>query len=155
AAAAIRVGPCGNGTESRRMTLRKTAGAGTTPGDGCAVRRLWFAQGLRAVACLLVVVAHYFEAFLQSHQTTASLALFPPLTELPTPGFLRAFPWLATHGFPFGGVGVALFFLVSGFVIPFSLQKNSLGGFFVRRFFRLYPTLWVALLLILGILAFQ
>jgi peptidoglycan/LPS O-acetylase OafA/YrhL len=44
---------------------------------------------------------------------------------------------------------------VSGLVIPLSLGRNSLGGFFVRRFFRLYPTLWVVQALVLAVLAFQ
>ncbi|WP_428943453.1 acyltransferase family protein [Pantoea sp. FN060301] len=39
-----------------------------------------------------------------------------------------------------GGVGVDLFFIVSGFIIAYSTQKN-LGGwdFIVKRIFRLYP----------------
>ena len=54
-----------------------------------------------------------------------------------------------------GLFGVALFFLISGFVIPFSLERNSVGGFFTRRLFRLYPTLWVAIGVTLAVLAVQ
>ena len=44
--------------------------------------------------------------------------------------------------FPFGGgeFGVALFFLISGFVIPMSLQKYDWRGFLVGRVLRIYPT---------------
>src|SRR5262249_32943099 len=44
-----------------------------------------------------------------------------------------------------GQLGVAVFFLVSGFVIPISLTKYSTGGFLVARVLRIYPTYAVAL----------
>jgi peptidoglycan/LPS O-acetylase OafA/YrhL len=117
--------------------------------------RLWFAQALRALACLLVVAEHYSAAFLVVHEGVARLALFPPLTGLPFPSYLRIVGWLFNHHVLPSTFGVALFFLVSGFVIPFSLQRNSLGGFFIRRFFRLYPTLWMVQILLLIVLARQ
>lgn len=39
-----------------------------------------------------------------------------------------------------GGYGVALFFLISGFVIPFSLRKSGFLEFLVSRMFRIVPT---------------
>jgi len=51
---------------------------------------------------------------------------------------------------PVGGFGVLMFFAISGFVIPSSLRGTRWQGFkhFVtRRFWRLYPPLWVALFL--------
>lgn len=113
---------------------------GRTP-DG----RVWFAQALRGPACLMVVFAHYGPIFLTEQATVGAVALFPPLTGLP------GVPWAAVTDaldrlhLSIGHVGVFVFFLVSGFVIPFALQDGRLGGFFVRRFFRLYPTLWVCL----------
>lgn len=48
----------------------------------------------------------------------------------------------------FGVFGVVAFFLVSGFIIPVSLERQgSLGRFWVGRFFRLYPMYWLSLLL--------
>jgi peptidoglycan/LPS O-acetylase OafA/YrhL len=44
-----------------------------------------------------------------------------------------------------GRVGVVAFFLVSGYVIPLSLERQSQRTFWVRRFFRLYPVYWLAL----------
>lgn len=38
-----------------------------------------------------------------------------------------------------GAFGVAVFFFISGFVIPLSLEKALPGPFLVRRVFRLYP----------------
>ena len=41
--------------------------------------------------------------------------------------------------FNWGAFGVALFFLISGFVIPFSLSRQRAGAFLVGRFFRIVP----------------
>jgi peptidoglycan/LPS O-acetylase OafA/YrhL len=51
-----------------------------------------------------------------------------------------------------GRTGVAAFFLVSGFVIPYSLERvNSIKSFWVSRFFRLYPLYWASLLIVLAL----
>ena len=45
-----------------------------------------------------------------------------------------------------GKVGVILFFLISGFIIPRSLEQgNSQLRFWIRRFFRLYPAYWLSI----------
>jgi peptidoglycan/LPS O-acetylase OafA/YrhL len=46
-------------------------------------------------------------------------------------------------------LGVPIFFVVSGFCIHVSFQQQSRewGGFFLRRFFRLYPAYLAAVLL--------
>jgi peptidoglycan/LPS O-acetylase OafA/YrhL len=79
--------------------------------------------------------------------------LCPPLEGLPRPAYLRLFAFCDSWHLSTANFGVALFFLVSGFVIPFSLRRNGLAGFFVRRLFRLYPTLWAVQLLVLAVLA--
>ena len=39
-----------------------------------------------------------------------------------------------------GGFGVDLFFLISGFIISYVTERNgSVGNFFLKRFFRIYP----------------
>jgi peptidoglycan/LPS O-acetylase OafA/YrhL len=128
------------------------AAAGAPP---AGESRIWFAQALRALACLLVVFAHYGHLFVLAPDTVGRLCLCSPLTGLPRPAFLRVFAVCDAWHFSPANFGVALFFLVSGFVIPFSLRRNTLGGFFVRRFFRLYPTLWLVQLLILAVLAYN
>ncbi len=40
---------------------------------------------------------------------------------------------------------MAFFFLISGFVIPFSLGRLREGGFLIARIFRIYPTYWTCL----------
>src|SRR5262249_50776621 len=47
-----------------------------------------------------------------------------------------------------GFFGVHLFFVISGFVIVLTLKKTSHISHFIRkRFFRLYPAYWVALVI--------
>lgn len=48
-----------------------------------------------------------------------------------------------------GRYGVLLFFMLSGFVIPFSFSgEQPLRRFAITRFFRLYPAYWVSLIFV-------
>ena len=51
-------------------------------------------------------------------------------------------PLFGRHG---GGIGVQLFFLISGYLIIQSAERNSLGDYAKARFFRIFPVYWVAL----------
>ncbi|WP_038953551.1 acyltransferase family protein, partial [Bradyrhizobium japonicum] len=53
-----------------------------------------------------------------------------------------------------GAFGVALFFIISGFVMPFSFRSYGRADFLVARFFRIYPTYWVGLTVSLTVLMF-
>jgi peptidoglycan/LPS O-acetylase OafA/YrhL len=44
-----------------------------------------------------------------------------------------------------GRFGVLLFFLISGFVIPPSIERGGLARFAINRAFRLLPALWVSI----------
>lgn len=84
--------------------------------------RLDSLTGLRAVAAGVVFVHH-----------------------LPKPDGIGTELWenLARHG----GAGVTLFFALSGFVLTWSLRSSdSATDFYRRRFARIYPALFVALL---------
>ena len=60
------------------------------------------------------------------------------------PSFLALMPIPAC----LGDAGVPIFFVVSGFCIHVSFQRDrQWGGFFVRRFFRIYPPYILAVLL--------
>ncbi len=80
-------------------------------------------------------------------------------TYFPLIDFLRFFAALSVMGFhyfstylkpdniisiwlKYGYLGVELFFIISGFVIYFSLQTN-LKDYFLGRFLRLYPLFWI------------
>ena len=81
-------------------------------------KRLTNLDGLRGLAALAVLLYHY----------TSIFPRFWPEAE-PT-GFLV----------DFGGFGVHLFFIISGFVILMTLEKRGASrDFIIYRFIRLYP----------------
>jgi peptidoglycan/LPS O-acetylase OafA/YrhL len=101
---------------------------------GTTKTRLDHIDSLRGLAALSVVIQHIF-GYLHKADL-ASAGLFPELQ------------FAMFEGLDLGRYGVVLFFLVSGFIIPFSLNKNSsLAKFSISRFFRLYPAYWAAILL--------
>lgn len=52
--------------------------------------------------------------------------------------------------FSYGGYGVDLFFVISGFVILMSLSRSQGAGFVKSRFIRLYPAYWISALITFG-----
>lgn len=94
--------------------------------------RLGHIDALRGIAALSVVVAHCGESMVKG------------LT-----GYGAA-QWLiggvSVSWFDIGRFGVILFFLISGFVIPYSLKGDRpLETFAVSRLFRLYPAYWLSM----------
>lgn len=78
----------------------------------------------------------------------ASLVLFSHSYALST-GSAAAEPLRAILGITWGVVAVDVFFVISGFLVTGSLLvRGSLVEFLGARFLRIYPGLWVALLLI-------
>jgi peptidoglycan/LPS O-acetylase OafA/YrhL len=102
--------------------------------------RIEFANSLRGLAALSVLLSHYLGVFWLKREITAGLANAPvlPSGEFPIPLYVRLLH--PVESFDWGPFGVGLFFLISGFVIPFSLQRYDWKAFAVGRFFRLYPT---------------
>jgi peptidoglycan/LPS O-acetylase OafA/YrhL len=89
-------------------------------------------DGLRAIAALGVMVEHLFGDMLR--QTP------------PAAGPINAVADSVVHHLSLGRFGVALFFLISGFVVPFSIGgERPLAHFAISRLFRLYPAFWLAL----------
>jgi len=92
--------------------------------------RLRHIDALRAVAALLVLWRHVADIY---------VTLGPGVTGR----------WLQSAGaaVDVGRIGVVAFFMISGFVIPFSINPNSpapVGTFLIRRFFRIYPAYWLS-----------
>lgn len=86
-------------------------------------------DGLRGIAILAVVFYHYFQAL---------VSIYPDQEFYPYGD--RIFP-LAQYGY----LGVHLFFIISGFVIAYTMERMSGAAMFLRhRFFRLWPTMLVA-----------
>ncbi|VVP11393.1 hypothetical protein PS854_03317 [Pseudomonas fluorescens] len=106
-----------------------------------------FANQLRGVAALCVVFSHLFYVFWYARDTVANYIGASPI-EGDSPNGVGIFvsAYLNT-----GAFGVAIFFLISGFVIPFSLSKASPVKFLVLRAIRVYPTYIVGLLFVLSV----
>jgi peptidoglycan/LPS O-acetylase OafA/YrhL len=109
--------------------------------------RIWFAHMLRGLAAAVVAVHHLGEAFWLANPALAQLAHTEPLCSIPELPHLVVARYAARIGLAGGPLGVALFFLVSGFVIPISLDRVSWKQFLAQRAFRLYPTYWAGLTL--------
>ena len=110
--------------------------------------RIVFANQLRGVAAAAVATVHLGGVYWLIRPAVTAATFTPPL-EGPNPPFtaLLLHPW-----FNLGPFGVGLFFLISGLVIPISLQKHSPGTFLLARLLRIYPTYVAALLIEVAVL---
>lgn len=86
--------------------------------------RLYYLDAIRGIAALMVVFSHYAE-------------------RTPVHSF-RVFEFFRP-----GQFGVVVFFMLSGFVIPYSFKHGGgdVRGFLISRFFRLYPAYWFSVML--------
>lgn len=90
------------------------------------IKRLTELDGVRGVAALAVVIYHYFYQYNKLYGHSFEVAEF----------------------FKLGLYGVHLFFIVSGFVIYWTISRsNKAIDFIWSRFSRLYPPFWIALTL--------
>ena len=112
------------------------------------MQRLIFANQLRGIAVLAVVFSHLVGVF-WGMRDFVGLASASPAQSGPPPDLfiLVSHPW-----FNFGPFGVGLFFLISGLVIPFSLERHTRGTFLMARALRIYPTYAAALLIEMAVL---
>ena len=100
------------------------------------MQRLIFANQSRGLAALSVVGSHWVGVYFGSPDSVAA-ATATPLETGPVPALFGVFaqPW-----FNFSPFGVALFFLISGLVIPISLDNHNRAGFTLARALRIFPT---------------
>lgn len=115
--------------------------------------RIVFLDYLRGIACLVVVWAHIYVVGINDPNTVRIWV--PPLADYMfgegTPsanvhGQINT--WLVlTLGMSSGGWGVAIFFVISGFVILMSIDRLSAATFIKRRFMRIVPLNAIVVLL--------
>lgn len=97
--------------------------------------RISWLDSLRGIAAFMVVILHIWLIWREKNPTVK------------VPDEISIFFNCITKGFiDFGKIGVAVFFIVSGYVIPYSIEKKSIKNFLISRFFRLYPIYWVAII---------
>ena len=95
---------------------------------------------IRAVAALLVVYDHFLGVWPEHNGVT-----------LPVAQAIERWVFAPLHIMMNGGAfGVALFFMVSGFIIVYVGQRESRRSFAIRRALRIYPPLWVSIALLLA-----
>lgn len=88
--------------------------------------RLSELDALRGIAAMCVVFFHFTTKFREFY----------------------GYHFSSKYDFNLGQYGVALFFVISGFVIFMTLQKiKSLGDFAFKRFSRLYPSYWICIII--------
>ena len=136
--AAIRAARIG-GAGLKRPCLRATPPPSrTNRGDVLATSgRIERIDALRGVAALCVCVQHI---------------VHPIIVNLATPATAGALlSAVSVARFDLGRYGVILFFLISGYVIPFSLRdEHALPRFVVTRALRLYPAFWLSVVAVVA-----
>lgn len=103
------------------------------PAPSADGRRLRHIDALRAIAALLVLWRHVADFFVQAD-----------------PSGNAGGRWLQVlaEKADVGHIGVVVFFLISGYVIPFSIradQPAAVGSFLIKRFFRIFPAYWLSI----------
>jgi peptidoglycan/LPS O-acetylase OafA/YrhL len=124
------------------------------PGPGSAQqptgerqRIVWWAHVARGSAALVVLFARFIYEFREQKTLVAAFTFISPipLASLPTSFAYEAYKWPGEHlNIDPGAAAVGMFFMLSGFVIPFALERRTMPAFGIRRLLRVYPTLWAA-----------
>jgi peptidoglycan/LPS O-acetylase OafA/YrhL len=89
--------------------------------------RINILDGFRTLAILSVILYHFFNRYIDE----------------------QYYPYGADYGyFAFGNLGVHFFFIISGFVIFYTLENTkTIKGFWWKRLVRLFPSIFVATVL--------
>ncbi len=101
------------------------------------IERIVFANILRGVGAIAVLVSHYIGIFWVLHPGVSDLMKVPKLSNFPSLELPLSI--LSDYWVVIGQFGVGVFFIVSGLVIPFSLKSDTKLGFLYRRAIRIYP----------------
>ena len=103
--------------------------------------RIWFVQLLRAAAILLILLDHSILWNADEHLLKGRIFNYlAPIRHL-----LHV---LSQLHIKLDLIGIAIFFLISGFLIPFSIKKYGPISFLVTRLFRIFPAYAIVLVFI-------
>ncbi|MBV9539349.1 MAG: acyltransferase, partial [Acidisphaera sp.] len=117
-------------------------------GGGPVAGRLIFANQLRGLAALSVAFSHLVGVFWLM-RSFVGLATFSPVQPGSPP---KLVDMVSAAWFQPGPFGVAVFFLISGLVLPISLGQHSRSSFLLARLLRIYPTYLLALVIEVAVL---
>jgi peptidoglycan/LPS O-acetylase OafA/YrhL len=104
--------------------------------EGRQERIAWL-DSLRGIAAVMVAIMHLWEMLYATYFQEGSN------------GVTDIIDLIVLDGWNWGKSGVVVFFIVSGYVIPFSLKGKGIRNFCISRFFRLYPAYWLSIVLII------
>ncbi|WP_178098836.1 acyltransferase [Pseudomonas sp. H3(2019)] len=105
--------------------------------------KMWFLQFLRGVACLIIVYVHWL-SFLRTPGVVNGIVYQSELPPYSEPSIVTTIAVAMNTSLPFDFremfFGLGLFFLISGFIIPLSLEKSTKINYLIRRIARILPT---------------
>ncbi len=103
--------------------------------------RIQFITTLRGVSAIFVMISHIVFMFWYDKANLKSVFPYLQFDTMEAPFFIySSFGKFLSFDFDIGAFGVASLFLVSGFVIPLSIEKTPGIRFLIMRIFRIYPT---------------
>ncbi|QPG28477.1 acyltransferase [Pantoea sp. SM3640] len=109
-----------------------------TTASAISSSRVVFAGQLRAIAFLSVVIVHWFGIYSLDHEFIIRVTGATTQAEGNAAFYMALLPPLPY--FNYGPFGVSIFFLISGFVISYSIKKKSRFAYLKSRAMRIYPT---------------
>lgn len=116
-------------------------------------RTTYFIDVIRAIATISVIISHIVFMYYNGAAQSVFTYLLQPSENISGGGIERITEFL--QGFSFGSFGVALFYLVSGFCICFSVEKRSFIKFWLHRLVRIYPVYCIGFgMVFIGILLY-
>ncbi|MDD3834987.1 MAG: acyltransferase [Sulfurimonas sp.] len=106
---------------------------------------------VRVIAVMLVSFAHF--TYTAHHRTDISgIKNSTVIVESSEWALLLPDEFLSMYFSTYlGTIGVSLFFVTTGFLMPLMMQRYTRGEFFLNRVFRIYPTLFVSVALTWGL----
>ncbi|MFS8942929.1 acyltransferase family protein, partial [Escherichia coli] len=100
--------------------------------------RVIFASQLRAIAFLSVVAVHWLGIYSLNPTFISSVTGAPDVSTGNSAYYISILPPLPY--FNYGPFGVSIFFIISGFVLTYSMRNKSPLGYLFARIIRIYPT---------------
>lgn len=100
------------------------------------MKKVIFADQLRGLAFLCVVAVHWLGIF-RDYNLISYITGAPAIDTSNHNLYDNLLPGLPN--FNYGPFGVSIFFMISGFVIPFSMMNGSKKKFIISRLLRIYP----------------